>query len=74
MEAHSVTELLIKLVAEETGRRPDQVTCSTSLEDLGIDSLEFVELIQTIEKKFKTIPKERWGSLDTVGDIAKALA
>jgi len=75
MEAHSVTELLIEFIAEETGTRPDVVTCATSLADLGVDSLEFVELIQSIERKFKAIiPREKWGSLDTVGDIAKALA
>jgi hypothetical protein len=30
--------------------------------------------MQAIAKKFKEIPKEKWGSLDTVGDIARALA
>jgi acyl carrier protein len=66
------TDLLIELIAEETGR-PD-VEYTTKLEDLGIDSLDFVDLMMRIEQRFKAIPKEKWGELDTVGDIARALA
>ena len=72
MEKSSTTVLLIELIAEETGR--PHVEYTTKLEDLGIDSLDFVDLMMCIEQKFKKIPKEKWGQLDTVGDIARALA
>jgi acyl carrier protein len=65
-------ERLIELVGEETGNK--NVTAETRLEDLGIDSLDFVDLMMRIEQKFKPIPKEKWGSLDTVGDILAQLA
>jgi acyl carrier protein len=74
VEKSSTTELLIELISEETGRPVAEIEYTTKLEDLSIDSLDFVDLMLSIEKCFKPIPKEKWGELDTVGDIVRALA
>jgi len=61
------TEELLKLVAEETGKKPE---LDDSLESLGIDSLDFVSLMQAVENKFgMVIPPEQYTNIDTVRDI-----
>ena len=42
-------------------------THSTTLEELGIDSLDFISLMQVMN-----IPKEKYPSINTVGDIVRA--
>jgi acyl carrier protein len=69
METNTTNELL-ELIESETGKA---VTPETRIDELGIDSLEFVCLMQSIEEKFKAIPEVEWSKLDTVGDILKAL-
>ncbi|PWT76670.1 MAG: acyl carrier protein [Bacteroidetes bacterium] len=56
-----------KLGLEENNIRPD----TTFHKDLGIDSLDLVEVIWEVEKKFKvTIPDEELERLHTIGDLA----
>jgi acyl carrier protein len=44
---------------------------STKLIDLGIDSLEFVEMMLDIENESGVkIPDAAWANLNTIGDIA----
>lgn len=64
--AHS----LLMLIEEETGHK---ATLETSVDDLGMDSLEFVDLMMVISAKFKPIPEKDWAWFNTVGDIAKAI-
>lgn len=56
---------LASLIAEQTGLAPERVRPeSRLLEDLGIDSLEFVELVLTLEERFAvTIPDDLGGKL-----------
>lgn len=64
---------LTVLIAEETGVPVADITLETKLEDLGVDSLDFLDLMQVIGEKFKPIPETQFAELSTVGDIAKAL-
>jgi formylglycine-generating enzyme len=44
------------VIGEQTGRTPDSIRPeSRLLEDLGIDSLEFVEVIMALEERFRVI-------------------
>lgn len=63
---------LAKLVTLETGR--ERITADTSIDELGVDSLEFVSLMQQICEQFGDIPVERWGNLNTIADICKELS
>jgi acyl carrier protein len=56
-------------LAAQLGLRPDQVTDSASLVDLGADSLDTVEFIMSLEEHFKLeIPDEGCKKLLTVDD------
>ena len=58
-----------KIVAAQLGLRPDQVTDSASLVDLGADSLDTVEFIMWLEQDFELeIPDEECKKLLTVND------
>lgn len=64
-------DAILKLIAEETGFPREQLTTSVKIEDLGIDSLDFVSLIQSISEKFKEIPDSEIAGLHSVGDIVR---
>ena len=51
MEALQKTEDLLALIQHETGKTG--VELDADLDSLGIDSLDFVSLMQAIEEKFK---------------------
>jgi acyl carrier protein len=65
-------EKVIKVVAQETGRDPASLSESTFLDSLGLDSLEFVCLMQAIQNEIANVPDEQWANLNTVGGIARA--
>lgn len=73
MEKIATSGVLIALLSEETGVPMADITLETKLEDLGVDSLDFLDLMQVIGEKFKPIPEAQFAELSTVGDIAKAL-
>ena len=53
----SVTDKIIKIIAEQAVLETSDVTMESSLEDLGIDSLGLVESIFAIEEEFDiTVP------------------
>ena len=61
-----------EIIANELGLSPEIIGADTVLEELGIDSLEFVSLMQAIGKEIAEIPESKWERLRTVGDIARA--
>lgn len=60
-----------ELIIDQLGAEEDAVTAEANIqEDLGADSLDIVDLIQTIEDEYDlTIPDEAVESIKTVGDI-----
>lgn len=64
-------EKVKQIIAEELGC--ENVSGETTLEDLGVDSLEFVSLMQAIGRELGEIPEEKWAQIETVGDIADLL-
>ena len=53
----SVTDKIIKIIAEQAVLETSDVTMKSTLEDLGIDSLGLVESIFAIEEEFDiTVP------------------
>lgn len=65
-----ITERVIKIVVENMGVYPDQVTPEASfLKDLGGDSLDVVELVMALEDEFGiTISDENVAQITTVQD------
>jgi acyl carrier protein len=71
MEANTVTELLIRMVAEASGIPEADISEDSTWEELGMDSLEFMELMADVSMHVKNIPKSRFFAIDTVGDLIK---
>lgn len=47
-----VAEKVAKIIAEQAMVEPDTITSSTTIEDLGLDSLGLVEVVFGIEEAF----------------------
>ncbi len=60
-----------EIIIEQLGVEEDVVTAEASIQDdLGADSLDIVDLIQTIEDEYDlSIPDEAVEEIKTVGDI-----
>ncbi len=63
------------IVAETTGKKLSKVRLESHLEnDLGVDSIDTVDIIYEVEKKFKfTVPmsSETVKKIKTVGDLVR---
>jgi acyl carrier protein len=64
----------IQLVAQSKGLPPDRIALDSTLEDLGIDSLDKVNLSFALEEAFEiAIPDDSLYQLRTVGDIVRGV-
>jgi len=70
MADESVEVKVIKIIIEQLGVNPEEVTKEASfIDDLGADSLDTVELVMAFEEEFDAeIPDEEAEKLRTVGD------
>ena len=59
-----------KLIAVVTEREPEEVSdTALFVEDLGVDSLMAMEVMVTVDKKFKiNIPEEEFALIKTIDD------
>ena len=66
-------EKVRKILAEQLELDEDEITMDSVLvEDLGIDSLDFVDIVMSLEDEFDTeLPEEDMTGIKTVGDIVK---
>ncbi len=69
----TVEERIRKIIVDELGVEPSEVTANANLElDLGADSLDIVELTMCIEEEFEIeISDEAMDSIRTFGDAVK---
>ena len=67
----TVESVIRKIIAEKFGLEEFQVINEASFsDDLGVDSLDQVEMLMTLEKEFKlSIPEEESEKLRTVGSV-----
>lgn len=64
-----------KLVAEITERSPEEISdTALFIEDLGIDSLMAIEMLVSIDKKYKIrISEEEFGKIKNVNDAVEVV-
>jgi acyl carrier protein len=64
-----------KLIAVVTEREPEEVADSALLvDDLGVDSLMAMEVMVTVDKKFKiNIPEDEFAQIRTVEDAVSTV-
>ena len=62
---------IVKLLSEQFGMEPDEITEETTFEDLGADSVDLVELSMNLEEEFdiEEMSEEDIASIHTVGDL-----
>ena len=68
-----IQQKVTDIIVEKCGVNASEVTPEASFtQDLGLDSLDTVELIMEFEKVFDiTIPEDQSESISTVGDAIK---
>ena len=64
-----VLELLQRTFLNDLGLTVPELRPETCLEDLGVDSLTFLELTFALEKELRIRFPEDAGSINTVGDV-----
>jgi len=67
---------IIELICEKLNKKKEDIKLESRLvEDLGADSLDFVELIMAFEDEFGiTLPDEDVSKLKTIGDIVNYIS
>lgn len=66
----SKLDTIKKILSEQLGVDESAITADTSIEDLGADSLDLVEIIMNIEEEFGiTVDDSAVEGLKKVGDI-----
>jgi acyl carrier protein len=65
---------VIDIVAEQLGKEAAKVKMESELVELGMDSLDHVELVMMVEEEYQVeIPDEDGEKWKTVGDIVEYL-
>ena len=65
-----VFEKIAAIIAEYTSKDMTDITETTTFEELGVDSLDTVEMVMTLEEDLK-VELEMEGQFETVGDLVK---
>ncbi len=77
MSNEEIFATMQKLVSEEFAQDPEEITMDTSFEeDLGVDSVDLVELVMAMEEEFEVgeIQEDELKGLKTVGDAVRFIA
>lgn len=68
-----VYDKIIEMICEQFGMEPEELSENTTfIEDMGIDSVDVVELVVDLETEFglDEIPEEDLKKMRTIGDLA----
>jgi acyl carrier protein len=69
-----LTEDILASLASITRKTPEAITPESSLQDLGLDSLDTITAVFELEDKFGiSIPDEEVRSIRTVGDVIEGI-
>lgn len=70
----NVIETVVTVIAREQKCGRQEITLTTRLTDLGIDSLKAITILYELEEEFGVeIPNELIEAIDSVGDIVERL-
>ncbi len=74
MSDGTVTERVIRVFADFKKVTPDQITTETSFEELGMDSLDGLNLVFELEEEFDIIiPDDRVKEMKTVSQAIEGI-
>src|SRR3954465_2082521 len=70
MQADELTGRILRIIAETQRKDPAQVTIDSSFEELGIDSMDGVNIVFALENEFNiNVPDEEVKSIRSVRDM-----
>ncbi len=73
----STIDRIAEFIAKQTGKDVSAITSATSLDEVGIDSFDFIELVFQIEEEFEIHVDHNQNDvasrLKSVGDIANLI-
>lgn len=73
--AKTIKERVVAIITEQLAIEPERVTDMSTMEDLGADSLDAVEVVMAIEEEFSLqMPDQDVDALKTIGDIVDYVA
>ena len=74
MPDDELTQRILRIIAETQRKDPAQVTIDSSFEDLGIDSMDAVNIVFALENEFNVnIPDEEVKNIRSVRDIVEGV-
>ena len=69
-----VERVVIVAAATVAGIAKEEITPGRQLQDMGIDSLEFISLVRVVEESLDTIlPDEETAKAVTIGDLVETV-
>jgi acyl carrier protein len=74
LDEAGMAQLLIQAASEELNIELGDITPDTSLEDLGMDSMDRLELVTMLEERLGVrVPDEIMEGIKTLGDLVRSL-
>jgi acyl carrier protein len=71
---HDLTERVLRIIAETQRKDPAQVTVDSSFEELGIDSMDGVNIIFALENEFDiNVPDEEVKNIKSIRDMVEGV-
>ena len=69
-----LTQRILRIIAETQRKDPAQVTIDSSFEELGIDSMDGVNIVFALENEFDiNVPDEKVKSIRSVRDMVEGV-
>ena len=74
MSGDELTQRILRIIAETQRKDPAQVTIDSSFEELGIDSMDGVNIVFALENEFNiNIPDEDVKTIRSVRDMVEGV-
>jgi acyl carrier protein len=74
MQTDDLTQRVLRIIAETQRKDPAQVTIDSSFEELGIDSMDGINIIFALENEFNiNVPDEEVKSIRSVRDVVEGV-
>jgi acyl carrier protein len=71
---HDLTQRVLRIIAETQRKEPAQVTIDSSFEELGIDSMDGVNIVFALENEFDiNVPDDEVKNIRSIRDMVEGV-
>lgn len=72
--ADNILERVVSITAQHIGQSAEGLDSSTHFDTLGMDSLDMIEIVLSLEQEFGiTIPDDELSTIKTIGDAVSQI-